>query len=161
MRTPNKDWPDEYWDDLVGRLAARGTVIDVGAPPPEPSARPTGSYIDLRGQTTLPELVAAIAVADLHIAPVTGTVHIAAAMGVSSVVIYGGYEHPDCSSYPGNINLYSPVECAPCWLRDPCPYAKKCLKMITPGQVEAAVDQLWNASSKSRPERQSHVRAWN
>jgi hypothetical protein len=57
-------------------------------------------------------------------------------------VIYGGYEHPDCSTYPGNINLYSPVECSPCWLRTPCPVGKKCLHQITPDQVEAAVDRL-------------------
>ena len=141
--TPNKDWPDEYWQLLVQRLAARATVIDVGAAAAHLTAQPVGSYIDLRGQTTLPELIAAIVTADLHIAPITGTVHIAAAMGIRSVVIYGGYEHPDCTSYPGNINLYSPVECAPCWLREPCPYGKKCLHMITPAQVESALHQLW------------------
>ena len=26
-----------------------------------------------------------------------------------AVVIYGGYEEPSCTSYPGNIDLYSPV----------------------------------------------------
>ena len=58
------------------------------------------------------------------------------------VVIYGGYIDPVATGYPGHINLYSPVECAPCWLRTPCPYAKKCLHQITPDQVEAAVDRL-------------------
>jgi hypothetical protein len=148
--TPNKDWPDEFWDDLVARLAARATIIEVGGQPLPSARRPDGNYLDLRGRTTLPELIAAMAAADLHIAPVTGTVHIAAAMGVPSVVIYGGYEHPDGSSYPGNISLYSSVECAPCWLRTPCPYGKMCLQQITPDQVEAAVDRLWaNASGPS------------
>ena len=149
--TPNKDWPDAYWEALVARLAARSTVIDVGGPTPEPPVRPAGSYLDLRGRTSLDELVAAIAAADLHIAPITGTVHIAAAMAVPTVVIYGGYEHPACTDYPGNINLYSPVECAPCWLREPCPYGKKCLHMITPDQVLAAVDQLWKDASTHHP----------
>ena len=140
--TPNKDWPDAYWDDLVARLTAHSTVIEVGISPPNGSVRPGGSYIDLRGQTALPELVAAIAAADLHVAPITGTVHIAAAVGVPSVVIYGGYEPPVCTDYPGNIGLYSSVECAPCWLREPCPYGKKCLHQITPAAVEAAVDRV-------------------
>ena len=149
--TPNKDWPDTYWDDLVARLTARSTVIEVGASPVNGSVRPSGSYVDLRGQTTLQELIAAIAAADLHVAPITGTVHIAAAMGVPSVVIYGGYEPPVCTDYPGNIGLYSPVECAPCWLREPCPYGKKCLHQITPAAVETAVDQLWgNILRRSR-----------
>jgi ADP-heptose:LPS heptosyltransferase len=143
--TPNKDWPAEYWDDLVRRLAGRATVIDVGGQPSDPVITPAGSYLDLRGQTTLPELIAVIAAADLHIAPITGTVHIAAATGVPSVVIYGGYEAPECTAYPGNIGFYSPVECAPCWLREPCPYGRKCLSQITRAQVEAAVDQLWNS----------------
>lgn len=149
--TPNKEWPDEYWEGLVARLADRGTVIEVGGPAPHPTAVPDGSYIDLRGRTSLPELIAAIAAADFHVAPITGTVHIAAAMGVPSVVIYGGYEHPDCSGYPGNINLYSPVDCAPCWLRTPCPYGKKCLHQISPGQVEAAVDRLRAEARRPAP----------
>jgi Glycosyltransferase family 9 (heptosyltransferase) len=148
--TPNKDWPDAYWDELVARLAARATVIEVGGRLAEPSNRPTGSYIDLRGQTTLPELIAVVAAVDLQVAPITGTIHIAAALGIPSVVIYGGYEPPVCTDYTGNIGLYSPVECAPCWLKTPCPYGKKCLHMITPNQVEAALDCLWEDRQRQR-----------
>jgi ADP-heptose:LPS heptosyltransferase len=151
--TPNKDWPAEYWDDLVARLAARATIIDVGIKPVEAPGRPAGSYLDLRGQTTLPELVAAIAAADLIIALDTGPMHIAAAVGTPAVVIYGGYIDPVCTGYPGNINLYSPVECAPCWLREPCPYAKKCLYMITHAHVEAALNRLWDKRGTARMNR--------
>ena len=153
--TPNKDWPDAYWDALVARLADRGTVIEVGGPTPGPPVRAAGSYLDLRGRTSLPELIAAIAASDLHVGPITGTVHIAAAMGVPTVVIYGGYEHPDCTDYPGNINFYSPVECAPCWLREPCPYGKKCLHQITPEQVLSAVDQLGSNLEAQQPTRRA------
>jgi len=151
--TPNKEWPDEYWDALEARLAARATVIDIGAQTNRATTRPDGSYLDLRGQTTLPELIAAIAAADLHVAPITGTVHIAAAVGLPSVVIYGGYEHPDCTIYPGNIGFYSPVECAPCWLRTPCPFGMKCMHQITLEQVEAAVDRLWADAPRRSPAR--------
>jgi ADP-heptose:LPS heptosyltransferase len=142
--TPNKDWPNELWDELIDRLVSWGTVIEVGTVAKCPS-RSDGSYVDLTGQTTLTQLVAVIAAGDLHVGPVTGTVHIAAALGIPSVVIYGGYEHPDCSGYPGNINLYSGVPCAPCWLKDNCPYGKKCLRTITPAQVESALKTLWPA----------------
>jgi ADP-heptose:LPS heptosyltransferase len=106
----------------------------------------------LRSQTTLQELIAAIAAADLHVAPITGSVHIAAAVGVPTVVIYGGYEPPVCTDYPGNIGLYSPVECAPCWLQTPCPYGKKCLNIISVDQVEAAVERLWEDRQRIRHE---------
>jgi ADP-heptose:LPS heptosyltransferase len=149
--TPNKDWPDEHWRALVQRLATRATVIDVGAAVSDPTTKPAGSYIDLRGQTTLPELVAAIAAADVSIASDTGTMHIAAAVKTPTVVIYGGYIHPDSTGYPGNINLYSSVNCAPCWLREPCPYGKKCLHQISPDAVEAAVNKLWKQDHESSP----------
>ena len=63
--------------------------------------RPAGSHVDLRGRTSLPELVAAIAAADLFIAPDTGPMHIAGAVAVPAVVIYGGYMHPNSTAYPG------------------------------------------------------------
>ena len=153
--TPNKDWPGEHWDALAARLSARGTVIDLGDTTAEAESAPApgGSYLDLRGRTTLPELVAAIAAADVLVAPMTGTVRIAAALGVPTVVIYGGYEDPDCSAYPGNINLYSPVECSPCWLRTPCPVGKKCLQQIAPEQVEAAVNRLLAGGPAAGPPR--------
>jgi ADP-heptose:LPS heptosyltransferase len=143
--TGNKDWPDELWDDLIHRLAASGTIIETGSAPMDYRPR-SGAYVNLTGRLKLAEYAAAIAASDLHVGPISAGVHIAAASRVPAVVIYGGYEHPVCSAYPGNINLYSPVPCAPCWLRTPCPYTKKCLWQITPEQVEAAVQRLWKTS---------------
>ena len=140
--TPNKDWPDEYWGDLLDRLTARFSVIEIGASAQGRVVQPGDHYLDLRGKTELEELVGAIGAADLHVGPVSGPVHIAAALGTPAVVIYGGYEHPVCSGYPGNINLYSPVRCAPCWLSSPCPYSKDCLYRIKPDAVEDAVNRL-------------------
>ncbi len=147
--TPNKNWPDAHWETLIDRLLSWCTIIEVGTGNFARQPRCHVGYLDLIGRTTLPQLVATIASSDLHVGPVTGTVHIAAAVGTPSVVIYGGYEHPDCSAYPGNINLYSPVECAPCWLQEPCPYGKKCLQMITPTEVESALNRLWHESRNS------------
>jgi ADP-heptose:LPS heptosyltransferase len=149
--TRNKDWPDEYWEALIDRLLERGTVIDAGVTGPGRRPRSHPHYVDLVGRTTLPQFIAAMAAVDLHVAPDTGTIHVAAALGIPSVVIYGGYLNPESTAYPGNIGLYSPVECAPCWLRSPCPYGRKCLHQITPDQVEAAVDRLWRGESAPRP----------
>jgi ADP-heptose:LPS heptosyltransferase len=141
--TPNKDWPDGHWDVLVRRLARTGTAIEIGGPTP-PVAEPVGgSYVDLRGRTSLPELVAVLAATDLHVGPISGPVHVAAAVGKPGVVIYGGYEDPSCSGYRRNINLYSPVPCSPCWLRTPCPKERVCLTQISPDRVEQALRRLW------------------
>jgi ADP-heptose:LPS heptosyltransferase len=151
--TRNKDWPNEYWEMLLDRLLTRATIIEVGTARREDRRpRPELRYVDLVGSTALPQLIAAIAAADLLVAPETGSMHIAAAVGTPAVVIYGGYIDPVATGYPGHIHLYSPVECAPCWLHTPCPYGKKCLHQITPDQVEAAVDTLWHETSRSPPD---------
>ncbi len=146
--TPNKDWPETLWDETIAELCRRGTIIEIGSNPPA-SRGPRSSYVDLTGTTSLAELAAAVAAADVHVGPVSAPVHLAAAVGTPSVVIYGGYEHPVCSSYPGNINLYSPVPCSPCWLTTPCPYEKKCLSAIAPATMLAAVAQLANAKRRT------------
>jgi len=54
------------------------------------------------------------------------------------VIIYGGRLMPSQIGYIANQNLYSPIECAPCWLRNPCDFNRKCMDMITAEQVVAA-----------------------
>jgi ADP-heptose:LPS heptosyltransferase len=139
--TPNKDWPASHWDELVERVSTRATVVEIGK---ENKYRIANVTVDLRGKTTRMEMIAAIAASDLHVGPISGPVHIAAAVGTPAVVIYGGYEHPSGTSYPGNINLYSPVACSPCWLRTPCPYNRECLSRISVDHVECALWKLWN-----------------
>jgi ADP-heptose:LPS heptosyltransferase len=61
------------------------------------------NYIDLRGRTSLEELVAVIAAGTfLSFGPVSGAVHIAAAAGIPAVAINGGFERPQ-KHFTGNI----------------------------------------------------------
>lgn len=143
--TPNKQWPERYWTALVDRLSRSATVIEIGSAAGNTTVRQTDvNYVDLRGRTSLSEFVAAVAAADLHIGPPSSPVHIAAAARKRSVVIVGGYEGPTNTAYPEDIVFYTPVECAPCWLREPCPYNLKCLNAISPDRVEAALWSLWD-----------------
>jgi ADP-heptose:LPS heptosyltransferase len=142
--TPNKDWPAPYWEALIGRLSRHAGVVEIGAAAAGVAEKFGAGYIDLRGRTSLEELVAVIAAADLHVGPPSGPVHIAAATGKRSVVVIGGYEGPGNTAYPSDIALYTPVACAPCWRQTPCPYGLKCLHAISPDQVERAVLTLWN-----------------
>ncbi len=140
--TPNKDWPHENWNVVVDQVTAFGTAIEIGSVAGE-VAQVTGSYVDLREKTTLEQMAALISVADLYIGPVSGPMHIAAATGTPSVVIYGGYENPvGYKGYERQISLYSDLSCAPCWRADACPYARKCLTMIEPARVLASARTL-------------------
>ncbi len=140
--TPNKDWPDEYWNVVVEAMSRLGTVIEIGSVSgTAPNA--VKSHLDLREKTTLEQMAALISIADLYIGPVSGPMHIAAAAGTPAVVIYGGFESPvGLSGYSRHVPLYSALPCAPCWKKDECPYGRKCLSMIEPDQVLAAARQV-------------------
>jgi hypothetical protein len=142
--TPNKEWPETHWMELIGRVSQYAGVIEIGSFGGTVGNSFGSGYIDLRGHTTLEECVAAIAAADLHVGPPSAPVHIAAAAGKRSVVIIGGYESESNSAYSHDVALHTPVECAPCWLRTPCPYGLKCLDVISPHQVEGAILSLWD-----------------
>ncbi len=142
--TPNKDWPDADWNSLLANVAGWGSVIEIGLPDAQAAQSAQAPHtLDLRGETSIAELVALIAAADIHVGPVSGPMHVAAAVGTPSVVIIGGYEHPSNAHYEGNTELYTPVPCAPCWLREPCPFNLRCLRAITPDQVDDALRQTW------------------
>ncbi|MBW0000635.1 MAG: glycosyltransferase family 9 protein [Verrucomicrobia bacterium] len=143
--TPNKNWPDSNWVALITSLAPNATMIEIGQKEASTQAIAGLNYVDMRDQTSLEQLVALIAVADLYVGPVSGPMHIAVAVGTSSVTLCGGYESPRGLQHaPGvkstaNVFLSSDLPCAPCWLREPCPIGLKCLTSIAPAQVREAI----------------------
>lgn len=89
-----KTWPVERWAHLVEELAPLGRVVligtaDQGTRHAAIGARARRKPYDLTGRTTLPELVALLDRSALHIAPDTGSAHIAAALGTPVIGIYG------------------------------------------------------------------------
>lgn len=145
----NKNWPDSHWQELIGRMMRWASLIETGMGVAALRPGGQGHYLDLVDQLSLEALVAATAAADLHVGPDSGPMHLAAAFDVPAVVIFGGYIEPICTSYPGNIDLYSPVPCAPCWLTELCPFGHPCLHQITPRQVEEAARQLWEYKNQA------------
>jgi ADP-heptose:LPS heptosyltransferase len=144
--TPNKEWPVHSWTTLIERLSRRATVIEIGVSRDPALEVPGTNYIDLRGRTSVTEMAAAIAAADLHIGPESGPMHVAAAANTPCVILYGGYLPPSCTHYSGNIALATDVPCAPCWLCEPCPFELKCMTAITPAAVENSAWSLWITS---------------
>jgi exopolysaccharide biosynthesis WecB/TagA/CpsF family protein len=107
--------------------------------------------IDLSGRTTLGELASALRTCDLFIGADSGVMHIAAAVGVPVVALFG----------PSNADAWRPwgvsgrvivvragVRCSPCayvgtgvGARSGCP-ARTCMRLITPDAVIAAAEHL-------------------
>jgi ADP-heptose:LPS heptosyltransferase len=154
--TPNKDWPNDKWNELISRLRPHLGIIEIGNPPTIQATDDEAAQIDLVGKTNLTELIGVIAACDILVTPVSGPMHIAAATHTPAVVIYGGYEQALATEYQGNISLVSTPDCSPCWLREPCPIDKKCLRDITVDEVEASVWRIWN-QSRSWPETHENV----
>lgn len=146
--TPNKEWPDDRWLALLDRLSQSATIIEIGAPTEAAGDLAADHYIDFRGKTSVTDLPAIFAAADLYVGPVSGPMHIAAAVNTPGVAICGGYEHPLGYAYPNIRMLYTATQCAPCWLTEPCPFGKKCLTAISVDEVERAV---WEMCRRDEP----------
>jgi lipopolysaccharide heptosyltransferase II len=92
---------------------------------------------DLAGHTTLRDLVAVLAEAALVIAPDSGAMHIAAAVGVPVVSLWGATSAARSAPYGSADHvLVGDAACAPCYRRD-CPIGRVCMETIEVRQVVA------------------------
>ncbi|HEX7653985.1 MAG TPA: glycosyltransferase family 9 protein [Verrucomicrobiae bacterium] len=130
----NKEWYPQRFQEVCAELRCDLTVIQLGSPR-DPKLE---GALDLRGQTTLRESAAILANSMVFIGLVGFMMHLARAVDCRSVILYGGREKPTQTGYVANKNLYNQVKCAPCWLRNPCEFDRKCMDMITPQLVVAA-----------------------
>jgi len=98
-----------------------------------------GSFTDLIGKTTLAELIASLTQCSLLVTNDTGTMHLAAFLGVPTVSIFGSTEPILTGPLgAGHRVLRHHVECSPCFLRD-CPIDFRCMKSVETGEVVEAV----------------------
>lgn len=111
--------------------------------------------VDMTGRTSLSQLAAVLQTCDLFIGADSGVTHVAAAVGVPVVAIFGP-SNPDAWRpwTPGGRSavVTSDAACAPCsyvghgiGLRDGCT-ARTCMQMISAGKVMKAARALLNAT---------------
>jgi heptosyltransferase-2 len=95
--------------------------------------------VDFVGKTTLRELITELRRCDALLTNDTGTMHLAASLGIPVVAIFGSTE-PDLTGPlgTGHVVLRKKVECAPCFLRE-CPIDFRCMKAIEVNEVVEAV----------------------
>lgn len=108
---------------------------------------------DLLGATDLPTYAAVIAGARLVLTPNTAALHLADALGVPQLVLYGGTELPSQwapRASPHRL-LRRDTACSPCY-RFECPYHHECLD-FTPDEVAAAALTVLDAPAPNPPTR--------
>ncbi len=143
--TANKGWAFERWQAVVEGLGRECRIVQVGV-----GGKPVlRGVTDMTGQLTFRQTAALIGRSALLLSTEGGLTHAANAVGTRAVVVYGGYQPPSPTAYPGNINLYADISCAPCGLRVPCPIGLQCMGLITPDHVIEAARTIL-AESRSR-----------
>lgn len=144
-----KRWPAEYFAHLGDLLVEKtgAEVLVVGGEKDRPVVERVisqmhGSAVDLAGKLSLPELAALFSTCDLCVTNDTGPMHLAVAVGLPVVALFGpgkpGRYGPYGGKGPHHL-LSHPVVCSPCTnfeCRD-----RDCLWSIRPEEVFAKVEE--------------------
>ena len=146
---PTKRWLPERFAEAASKISAGssakwilfGTKNDVTIG--EQIAAAMGDHcVNRIGQTTLDQLIDELRQCRLLLTNDTGTMHLAALLGVPVVAVFGSTE-PRLTGPLGNGHtiLRHHVECSPCFLRE-CPIDFRCMKAVTAEEVADAVLSL-------------------
>ena len=101
-----------------------------------------GTCLNLAGKTTIRELMALIKRCNFFITNDSGPMHVAAALDVPVVAIFGSTDHTGTSPYSHKaVVVRQDVECAPCKLRE-CPTDHRCMTAVTVDDVLDAAHRL-------------------
>jgi heptosyltransferase I len=133
-----KRWPDEKSAQVARHFLKRGDpVVLVGAPRErhvgEAIARLAPGVIDLTGQTALSELAALISRAALCIAHDSGPMHLAVALGIPVVALFGPSDPVWAGPYHrDNAVVRASLPCSPCYLRrlKSCRHGHVCMEEL-------------------------------
>jgi len=151
-----KRWSMERYAEVASRLSARWPQMDwslFGAPGEKKMGEqlsalmPNARHQNLVGATTLTELIAHLRNCRLLVTNDTGTMHLAAALGVPTVSIFGSTE-PVLTGPLGSQNriVRHHVPCSPCFKRE-CPFGHyQCMTGVTVDKVEAEVIRALSAA---------------
>jgi len=147
-----KCWPPSRFAEVANRLQSEadadvilfGTAAEASVSTAI-SAEMRRPPIDLTGKTAIADLPALLSQCHLFIGNDSGAMHVAAAVGVPIVAVFGPTD-PDGTApvTPRCSIVQQKPYCSPCFLRR-CPTDHRCMTAITANMVEAAA-RPWLAS---------------
>ena len=152
---PAKRWPARHFSELAAQLDRAVVLLgsgkeaalcdEIAAPV---NAVQAGKCLNLAGKTSLPQALALIAASRSTVSNDSGLMHVAAALGVPQVAIFGSsspLHTPPLNDkaqvlWLKNDPVYQPpLDCAPCFARE-CPLGHtRCLNDISAAQVLQAL----------------------
>jgi heptosyltransferase II len=104
---------------------------------------------NLAGETRLAEFLELAAACRLFLTNDSGAMHVASALGVPTVAIFGATD--DTTTGPAGPRarvVREHTECSPC-LRRECPIDHRCMTRVSAETVAAAARQLWEESTST------------
>jgi len=153
-----KCWQPQGFAELANRLLVQSDadIILFGTPAESAvsnaiSAGMRHPPIDLTGKTTIANLPALLKQCHLFIGNDSGAMHVAAAVGLPVVAIFGPTD--PCGTAPVTplcTIVQEKPYCSPCFLRR-CPTDHRCMTAVTPDMVETAA-RHWLSSVEAQRE---------
>jgi ADP-heptose:LPS heptosyltransferase len=150
-----RDWPIARWQELTGSLVAQGhRLIFTGAGDRERAniekvidQFPTA--INACDALNLSQLLGLLGGAQLVYSVETSVGHIAAALGVPVLALYGGTADPDQWRPLGRVSLITQrLACSPCFMQKGC-QSMACIRSIDLVDVQKASEDLLSATHAS------------
>ena len=144
-----KRWGDQQFAEAADKLAEEFNlaVVVIGSEGERFISDSIHKFMNqpatiLNGKTNLETLIGLIAESDLMLGNDSGPVHLAAALGIPTVAVFGATDYVVAAPY-GRLGraVHVPVECSPCWLRE-CPIDHRCMTRVSPEMVCAAAREV-------------------
>ncbi len=142
-----KRWLPERFGEAAARLAVEigGSVAVFGSAAERPMCEEVAGAAKGRnfaGETDLRAFIDMTAACRLFLTNDSGAMHVASALGIPSVTVFGPTDERATGPLGAAARLVrEPVECAPCLLRE-CPIDHRCMTRVTAQQVIAAAEEL-------------------
>lgn len=149
---PAKRWPAENFTETMRAFHAQtpSEFVIFGVAGDAPAAEAIAGKLpfpvrNLAGRTTLDQLVDKLAACDALLTNDTGTMHLAAFLGVPTVAVFGSTE-PALTGPLGDFHrvMRNKVECSPCYLRE-CPIDFRCMTAVKPAEAAEALHTVLRA----------------
>jgi len=141
-----KCWPPERFAKSLNALLSHtdADVILFGTPGELPVSTAIASElqrapINLTGKTSIADLPALLSQCHLFLGNDSGAMHVAAAVGLPVVAIFGPTDPNGTAPVTPRITIVQQKPyCSPCFLRR-CPTDHRCMTAVTPAMVESAL----------------------
>lgn len=101
----------------------------------------TKNVINLAGKTSLRQLAVMIQACDLFLTNDSGPMHIASALGVPLIALFGSTDDITTGPYRGGKVIHKHVSCSPCYRRV-CPIDFRCMKQISVQEVYDGIQEF-------------------